>query len=359
MPQGKDDGAAGASFTISEWSGDTNQTFELDSEDIPPNFDTQTWEWVEFLPELNLKPEKRLHRKALEIVAAGQFIFGDTLAPNGEFPRWLPETTVLNTIREIQFLCGHDSVNARELSPEQIKTYMDADDNSTIVPDKIATRPFFKAINQLQHCRYILSLGRERGLEAINAPGVIRTQRDSENSLGMVELVNSKLESFLETHTLAHFVSKLESAGVSNETRQAVNDIASQPKEVFRESVQALPVNSKREIVKAFGSDPISVAHEAGTAIKKRARENKQRKRATQKSHESEKDVINYILREYRKKTWLSKRDAAVRIGPGAYKHARKVRAVRLFRNVDPNQLNLSTEPLRFVYEVIQKHGGD
>lgn len=336
MPQGKDDGAAGASFTISEWSGDTNQTFELDSEDIPPNFDTQTWEWVEFLPELSLKPEKRLHRKALEIVAAGQFIFGNTLAPNGEFPRWLPETTVLNTIREIQFLCGHDSENVRELSPEQIKTYMDADDNSTIVPDGIATRPFFKAINQLQHCRYVLSLGRERGLVAINAPGVIRTKRDRENSLGMVEHISTRLEFILEDLSPVEAYRKFEAANISEETLQRVHILVQRPENEFRFGMLEFPNELKREFVIALDGNIENAVCEVRAEAKLGRSAKTEKRLGAKKRREMECIVKDFILNNDRKNVSASQSEKLIR--QKVFGYAKTLRVDSLFKNADPTK---------------------
>jgi hypothetical protein len=258
MAQGDDNSAADVSFTIPELVCDPNQTFEIDTEDFPANLDTQTWEWWE------IAPMPSIHRQDADVITISQLVFGDTMAPNGEFPRWVPENTILGTVQAIRFLCGRDGVNARRLLPKQIKNYMDADDDSTVVPVDVATMPFFRAINQIQHCRYILSLGRERGLEAINGPGVVRTKRDRENSLGMIENVNTRYESLLESLSPEQLCFKIESEYISEETRQLVNPLAQRPINEFRAGMIELPVANKREIVAAFDGGLVNTARVIG-----------------------------------------------------------------------------------------------
>lgn len=253
MAQGDDDSAAGASFTIPEPVCDTNQTFEIDTEDFPGNLDAQTWEWTELLPALHL-PRKfrksRMYRNSTNIVNVAQSIFSGFMAPSGEFPRWLPEDTILETIRALQFLCGQGRATNHPFTLEQIKNFVNAEEESLIVPGVVQDSvEFLHVVNQLRRTQYILSDGRARGLEKIVGPGVIRTKRDRENSLLTAEIVHFRLERHLNSMSSSSFVSTLELADISSETLQAINVLASQSEQDFRKGVLALPISSKREAV--------------------------------------------------------------------------------------------------------------
>lgn len=268
MVQGDDDSAAGASFTIPELVCDTNQTFEIETEDFPTNLDAQTWEWVEFLPALHLSQKfrkRRLYRNSTDIVDVAQNLFSGFMAPNGEFPRWLPEDTLRETIRALQFLRGQGRATNYPFTLEQIKNLVNTEEENLIVPGVVNDSvEFLRVVNQLRRTRYILSDGRARGLEKIVGPGVIRTKRDRENSLGMIVNVNTRLESLLESLPREKWCFKLESANISEETRQQVYSLVQRPENEFRVGMEKLTVDEKREIVEALDDGIVNAVHAVG-----------------------------------------------------------------------------------------------
>lgn len=300
MAQGDDDSAAGASFTIPEPVCDTNQTFEIDTEDFPGNLDAQTWEWTELLPALHL-PRKfrksRMYRNSTNIVNVAQSIFSGFMAPSGEFPRWLPEDTILETIRALQFLCGQGRATNHPFTLEQIKNFVNAEEESLIVPGVVQDSvEFLRVVNQLRRThQYILSDGRARGLEKIVGPGVIRTKRDRENSLGMIETVNTRLDSWLKSLPPEQRRIKIESANISEKTRYKATNLAQRPVYEFMEK---LTNDEKREFIDAIDDGLVnaarSVCQSAKTGEKVRSGSRKGAERANGPKEEREARYADY-----------------------------------------------------------------